>query len=67
MGVKLSVSLRRYGFFRVSAVTIIMVIANPRMSFTVKYGWIPFQTFYINFICITYGHMSIPNLMLVRA
>ena len=38
-GVKLSGSLRMYGSFRVSAVRIMRVIMNPRMSFTVKYGW----------------------------
>jgi hypothetical protein len=37
-GVKLSGSLRRYGSFSVSRVGIIMVNANPRISFTVKYG-----------------------------
>jgi hypothetical protein len=35
-GVKLSGSLRRYGSFRVNIVSSMMVIANPRMSFTVK-------------------------------
>jgi hypothetical protein len=35
-GVKLSGSLRMYGSFRVSTVSIIKVTANPRMSFTVK-------------------------------
>jgi hypothetical protein len=38
-GVKLSGSLRRYGSFRVSRVSTMMVNANPKMSFTVKYGW----------------------------
>jgi len=38
-GVKLSGSLRRYGSFKVNIVNIIMVNANPRTSFTVKYGW----------------------------
>jgi len=28
-----------YGSFRVSAVRIMRVIMNPRVSFTVKYGW----------------------------
>ena len=37
-GVKLSRSLRMYGSFRVSIVRVMMVIANPKMSFTVKYG-----------------------------
>jgi hypothetical protein len=35
-GVKLSGSLRMYGSFRVSVVSSMMVIENPRMSFTVK-------------------------------
>jgi len=39
VGVKLSGSLKRYGSFRVSIVRAIIVIANPKMSFTVKYGW----------------------------
>jgi len=34
--VKLSGSLRMYGSFRVRNVKAIMVIANPKMSFTVK-------------------------------
>ena len=38
-GVKLSGSLRMYGSFRVGAVSIMRVIMNPRVSFTVKYGW----------------------------
>lgn len=38
-GVKLSGSLSMYGSFRVNIVSSKMVIANPRMSFTVKYGW----------------------------
>ena len=38
-GVKLSGSLRKYGSFSISVVNIIMVTANPKMSFTVKYGW----------------------------
>ena len=38
-GVKLSGSLRMYGSFRVNIVNIIMAIVNPRISFTVKYGW----------------------------
>jgi len=37
-GVKLSGSLSMYGSFRVSTVSSMMVIVNPRMSFTVKYG-----------------------------
>ena len=36
---KLSGSLRMYGSFRASTINIIMVNANPRISFTVKYGW----------------------------
>ena len=36
---KLSGSLKMYGSFRVSIVSIIMVNVNPRISFTVKYGW----------------------------
>ena len=44
-GLKLSGSLRMCGSFRVNTVNIIMVIANPRISFTVQYGWnIPFTT-----------------------
>jgi hypothetical protein len=35
----LSGSLKMYGSFRVSMVSIIIVIANPRISFTVKCGW----------------------------
>jgi hypothetical protein len=42
-GVKLSGSLRMYGSFRVSTVSIIKVIANPRMFFTVKYVCILFN------------------------
>jgi hypothetical protein len=38
-GVKLSWSLRIYGSFRVNTVNIIIIIANPNISFTVKYGW----------------------------
>ena len=38
-GVKLSGSLKMYGSFKVNIVSIIIVIANPRLSFTVKYGW----------------------------
>jgi hypothetical protein len=38
-GVKLSGSLLIYGSFRVNTVNIIIMIANPRMSFTEKYGW----------------------------
>jgi hypothetical protein len=38
-GMKLSGSLRMYGSFRASTINIIMVNANPRISFTVKYGW----------------------------
>ena len=38
-GVKLSGSLRMYGSFRVNIVRAMMVIANPKMSFSVKYGW----------------------------
>lgn len=38
-GVKLSGSLSRYGSFRTTPVRIMMVMVNPRMSFTVKYGW----------------------------
>ena len=38
-GLKLSGSLRMYGSFGVSTVNIIMVIVNPKISFTVKYGW----------------------------
>lgn len=38
-GVKLSGSPRRYGSFRVSADSNMIMIVNPRMSFTVKYGW----------------------------
>ena len=38
-GVKLSGSLSKYGSFRASTVSIMVVIENPRMSFTVKYGW----------------------------
>jgi hypothetical protein len=34
--IKLSGSLRMYGSFRDNTVSIIIVIANPRMSFTVK-------------------------------
>jgi len=37
--VKLSASLKMYGSFRVNIVSIVMVIANPKMSFTVKQGW----------------------------
>jgi hypothetical protein len=35
-GVKLSGSLKMYASSRVNTVNIIMVIANPKMSFTVK-------------------------------
>jgi len=35
-GVKMSGSLKMYGSFRVSIVSAIIVIVNPRMSFTVK-------------------------------
>ena len=35
-GVKLSGSLKMYGSFRVNAVRIIIMISNPKMSFTVK-------------------------------
>jgi len=35
-GVKLSGSLKMYGSFRVNFVNIIIAIANPKMSFTVK-------------------------------
>ena len=35
-GVKLSGSLKMYGCFRVNSVRAIMVIANPKMSLTVK-------------------------------
>jgi hypothetical protein len=35
-GVKLSGSLRMYGSFGVNTVNIVIVIANPRISFTVK-------------------------------
>ena len=38
-GVKLSGSLSKYGSFRASTVSIMMVTVNPKMSFTVKYGW----------------------------
>lgn len=38
-GVKLSGSLKMYGSFRVRIVNIMMMIANPTKSFTVKYGW----------------------------
>jgi len=38
-GVKLSGSLKMYGSFRVSIVRTIIVIANPKMPFTVKCGW----------------------------
>jgi len=38
-GVKLSGSLSIYGSFRVSTVNAMIMIANPKMSFTVKYGW----------------------------
>jgi len=38
-GVKLSGSLRMYGSFRVSTINIMMVRVNPKISFTVKYGW----------------------------
>jgi len=38
-GVKLSGSLRIFGSFRVNSVRAIIVIANPRMSLTVKQGW----------------------------
>jgi len=38
-GVKLSGSLKMYGSFRVNIFSIIIVIVNPRISFTVKYGW----------------------------
>jgi len=37
-GVK-SASLKMYGSFRVNIVSIVMVIMNPKMSFTVKQGW----------------------------
>ena len=37
-GVNLSGSLRIYGSFRVSIVSITIVIANPRISLTVKLG-----------------------------
>ena len=37
-GVKLSGSLKMYGSFRVSIVRAIIVIGNPKMFFTVKYG-----------------------------
>jgi hypothetical protein len=37
--VKLSGSLRMYGSFSVNTVSVIKVIMNPTMSFTVKYGW----------------------------
>jgi len=35
-GVKLSASLKMYGSFRVNTVSIMIVIANPKISFTVK-------------------------------
>ena len=35
-GVKLSGSLKMYGSFRVNTVSIMIVIANPKISFTVK-------------------------------
>jgi hypothetical protein len=35
-GVKLSGSIKMYGSLRVNTVRIIIVIANPKMSFTVK-------------------------------
>jgi hypothetical protein len=38
-GVKLSGSPRRYGSFSVNIDSSMIMIANPRMSFTVKYGW----------------------------
>jgi hypothetical protein len=38
-GVKLSGSLRMYGSFRASTVSIIRVRVNPKISLTVKYGW----------------------------
>jgi len=37
-GVKLSGSLKMYGSCKVNIVRAIIVIANPRMFFTVKYG-----------------------------
>ena len=46
-GVKLSGSLRMYGSFRVNTVNTIMVIVNPKMSFTVKYGWKSSQKIFI--------------------
>jgi hypothetical protein len=38
-GTKLSGSLRMYGSFRVRIVKARIVSANPKISFTVKYGW----------------------------
>lgn len=38
-GVKLSGSPRMYGSFRVRVDNNIIMIANPRMSFAVKYWW----------------------------
>lgn len=35
----MSGSLRMYGSFKVRIVRIIKEIMNPRISFTVKYGW----------------------------
>ena len=37
-GVKLSRSIKMCGSFRVSTATAIIVIANPKISFTVKWG-----------------------------
>jgi hypothetical protein len=37
--VNLSGSLKMYGSFRVNTFSIMMVIANPKISFTLKYGW----------------------------
>jgi len=38
-GVNLSGSLKMYGSFRVGTASAIIVIANPKMSFTVAKGW----------------------------
>jgi len=45
-------SLRMYSSFRVNIVRATMVIANPKMSFTVKYGW---NGIYLRFCLILMG------------
>jgi hypothetical protein len=65
VGVKLSGSLRKYGSFIVRTVSIIRVIANPSISFTVKYGWNGMLSVTFHRTTIIFTRKSLKFLMVV--